>query len=140
MGMESDDDVNERGEAAIAVTPALQPNFQSTSVTKDQLNKFKELHKRRLQIKEGSKIQKSSKGKTGVAKNAHVKEADAKNSKDEDINVMLEDSGVSISKGNTNSVSLLQQEKVVTHVAPKKRQKLHWGLDTKERWERKANM
>ncbi|XP_042500353.1 uncharacterized protein LOC122078440 [Macadamia integrifolia] len=140
MGMESDDEVNERREAAIATTSALQPNFQSTSVTKDQLNKFKELHKRRLQIKAKSKIQKSSKGNISVAKKSHVNEEDAKNIKDEDINVMLEDSGISISKGNTNIISALQQEKVVSHLAPKKRQKLHWGLDTKERWERKANM
>ncbi|KAJ4960768.1 hypothetical protein NE237_020678 [Protea cynaroides] len=137
MGMESDDDLSERREAAIAATPALQPNFLSASVSKDQLHKFKELHKRRLQIKSKSKTEKRN---TSVAKKAHVKETDVKNSKDEDTNVTLDGSGNSISKDNTNSISSLQQEKVVTHVAPKKRQKLHWGLDTKERWERKANM
>ncbi|KAL7232031.1 hypothetical protein ACSBR2_010116 [Camellia fascicularis] len=43
--------------------------------------------------------------------------------------------------GNTTKDTFSQQqENVAVHIGTKKRQKLHWGLDTKERWERKANM
>ncbi|KAF4363284.1 hypothetical protein F8388_001825 [Cannabis sativa] len=40
---------------------------------------------------------------------------------------------------NENSSSF-QQESGAAYLVPKHHQKLHWGLDTKERWERKANM
>ncbi|KAJ0464016.1 hypothetical protein HanHA300_Chr14g0522241 [Helianthus annuus] len=44
-------------------------------------------------------------------------------------------------KDNSSSISLdNHQENVPAQMASKKPQKLHWGLDTKERWERKSNM
>ncbi|XP_028125505.1 uncharacterized protein LOC114322402 isoform X4 [Camellia sinensis] len=45
-----------------------------------------------------------------------------------------------ISGNTTKDTFSQQQENVAVHIGTKKRQKLHWGLDTKERWERKANM
>ncbi|XP_050937950.1 uncharacterized protein LOC103485441 isoform X2 [Cucumis melo] len=36
--------------------------------------------------------------------------------------------------------SLVQDDKTKTTLSSKKLHKLHWGLDTKEPWERKANM
>ncbi|XP_010265069.1 PREDICTED: uncharacterized protein LOC104602906 [Nelumbo nucifera] len=136
--MEAEEE-EERREAAIAVTPALQPNFQSASVTKEQLDKFKELHRRRLQIKARSKFHNNSKGHSSGAAKAYEQELDSKDSRDEDIAITLEDSSVSMSEGNKN-ISSLKKGKVEASSTPKKRQKLHWGLDTKERWERKANM
>ncbi|XP_057491566.1 uncharacterized protein LOC130777294 [Actinidia eriantha] len=52
-----------------------------------------------------------------------------------------DDSDVSILKGKTVKPTFsVENENVAVRVGAKKCQKLHWGLDTKERWERKANM
>ncbi|KAF8390106.1 hypothetical protein HHK36_024628 [Tetracentron sinense] len=132
---------DERREAAIAAASVLQPNFKSGSVRRDQLNKFKELHRRRLQIKSNSKIQKNSKANASGAGKAHGEKLGAKASKVKDTSVMIDDSSVSTSKGNnTKDISSLQQDKASASLVSKKHPKLHWGLDTKERWERKANM
>ncbi|KAG1347082.1 putative protein FAM204A [Cocos nucifera] len=62
-----------------------------------------------------------------------LEEVDIKDGKDVSASGVTEDSNISKLKENTCLV-----EK--TNPDPKKRRKLHWGLDTKERWERKANM
>ncbi|KAJ6735012.1 PROTEIN FAM204A [Salix purpurea] len=100
-------------------------------VTQDQLSKLQELHKRRLQIK--SKIHKKSKDGTG--------KSHGKDLKSKDTGTGTEDSGVLDLKtlGDNANIST-PQGNASAHHSEKKRQKLHWGLDTKERWERKANM
>nr|ABD96920.1 hypothetical protein [Tarenaya spinosa] len=52
----------DRKESILASTPSLQPNFKRSSVTHQQILKLQELHKRRMQIKAKSKIQKKGKG------------------------------------------------------------------------------
>ncbi|XP_021801448.1 uncharacterized protein LOC110745635 [Prunus avium] len=137
MGKEPDKE-DERKEAAIASTPCLQPNYKPRRITQDQLSKFQELHRRRLQIKSTSKIEKKPKGGTGKS---HSKGLNAKHSANQDSIVPIENSTNFNSESHQKeSSSFVQQEGIATCHAPQKRQKLHWGLDTKERWERKANM
>ncbi|KAJ9173048.1 hypothetical protein P3X46_016224 [Hevea brasiliensis] len=127
---------DERREAAIASTPSLQPGFKPTRVSQDQVFKLQELHKRRLKIK--SKLQKKSEDGRGTSRSygKYFKHGD-----DEDTCGIIEDSSVSNFTKQHNSVNCsAQQDNSAIHQAPKKRQKLYWGLDTKERWERKANM
>ncbi|KAK9272747.1 hypothetical protein L1049_003124 [Liquidambar formosana] len=139
MGIEEEEEEEvDRREAAIASTPSLQPNFKPVGVTHDQLTKFQELHRRRLQIKSRSKPQKKLKDKTGKS---HGKDPNAKDCTDENPSKMIEDSSFPISKCDNNKDKLSpQQDNGASHLASTKRQKLYWGLDTKERWERKANM
>ncbi|KAF8053771.1 hypothetical protein N665_1375s0009 [Sinapis alba] len=118
-GIEREAEEN-RKEALLASTQSLQPNFNRTNVTQKQISKLQELHKRRMKMKANSKIQKKTKGK----QQSRAVE-DGESSK--------------ILKESTSSTTLEQQPVVVT-AAPMKPQKLYWGLDTKERWERKANM
>ncbi|PRQ39228.1 hypothetical protein RchiOBHm_Chr4g0422841 [Rosa chinensis] len=132
MGKEVDKE-EERKEAAIASTAVLQPNFKPRGITQDQLSKFQELHRKRLQIKSKSKFEKKPKAGTGKS---HRKNHNPRDSTNEDSSVSVEDSAVPNSESHDNGSSSLPQQED----APKKRQKLHWGLDTKERWERKANM
>ncbi|XP_034706200.1 uncharacterized protein LOC117929879 [Vitis riparia] len=132
---------DERREAAIASTPSLQSDFKPVGVTNLQLSKFQELHKRRLQIKEGSKYQKKSKDWAGKSYGKESKYLKVKDCTEENASITIEESSVSTSKSNNvKDKPSLQQGDIATHLASKKRQKLHWGLDTKERWERKANM
>ncbi|KAI3794196.1 hypothetical protein L1987_36825 [Smallanthus sonchifolius] len=120
---------DERREAAIASVSCLNPKFTSSSaVSQARLSKFQELHKRRLQIKEKSKIKNKSKGRSTRSNKLEQKDNHAKTTED-----------------NSNLVSLdthqdVVPKDVVAQKASKKPQKLHWGLDTKERWERKSNM
>lgn len=133
-----EEEEDERREAAIASTPCLQPNFKPAGVSKAQLAKFQELHKRRLQIKERSKTKKKSKGSVGRTNRSQGKGLDECGS--ENSSRTVEDSSVLIpSSSNIGDISS-QQDNVAAEMATKKRQKLHWGLDTKERWERKSNM
>lgn len=75
------------------------------------------------------------KPKAGTGK-SHRKHQNAMDSTNQDSSITVENSAVSNSESHNNgSSSFVEQED-----APKRRQKLHWGLDTKERWERKANM
>uniref|UniRef100_A0A5B7BWL7 Uncharacterized protein n=1 Tax=Davidia involucrata TaxID=16924 RepID=A0A5B7BWL7_DAVIN len=137
--MEEED---ERREAAIASASSLQPNFKPFGITKPQLAKFQELHRRRLQIKARSNFKSKSKGISDKASKSNTEYLNTKDCTDENLSKTIkEDSSVSISKGNDISdIPSLQHDNVAAQVASKKRQKLHWGLDTKERWERKANM
>ncbi|XP_044468153.1 uncharacterized protein LOC123197809 isoform X4 [Mangifera indica] len=79
---------------------------------------LQELHRRRLQVKSKSKFHKKSKVST----------------------TSTEYSSVANLKSDGNNNSSVHQDTVPAESATKKRQKLFWGLDTKERWERKANM
>ncbi|CAL5367313.1 unnamed protein product [Camellia sinensis] len=141
-----DEEEDERREAAIATRASLQPNFKPDGVSQSQLSKFQELHRRRLQIKAKSKIKKKAKGEilvgiSGENSKSRVKNLDANDVTEEISSKEIDHSSVSILKGNTTKdIFSQQQENVAVHIGTKKRQKLHWGLDTKERWERKANM
>ncbi|KAL0728013.1 hypothetical protein Bca4012_024106 [Brassica carinata] len=110
-----------RKEALLASTQSLQPNFNRSNVTQKQISKLQELHKRRMKIKANSKILKKPKGKQ-----------QSRAVEDGESSKVLKES-------SSSSSTTLEQQTVVT-AAPMKPQKLYWGLDTKERWERKANM
>ncbi|XP_077253258.1 uncharacterized protein LOC143892493 isoform X2 [Tasmannia lanceolata] len=128
---------DEMREAAMAASPALQPDFQSPKITQDQLDKLKELRRRRLQIKAKPNIQKTTKGNKRRAGKAPEKELSIRESQDDYSAVVVEDSAASPA---TKKDSLMGLDEVEPPSTLKRRQKLHWGLDTKERWERKANM
>ncbi|KAI8541882.1 hypothetical protein RHMOL_Rhmol08G0095400 [Rhododendron molle] len=137
--MEEDSD-DERREAAIASTPPLQPNFNPSGITHAQLTKFQELHRRRLQIKARSKIRNKAKGMPDKTSKSRFKNPDAKVT-EEISSKEIDDSSASVLNGSAMKNTLsLPKETATVLVGAKKRQKLHWGLDTKERWERKANM
>ncbi|CAN7037848.1 hypothetical protein IGI04_004870 [Brassica rapa subsp. trilocularis] len=110
-----------RKEALLASTQSLQPNFNRSNVSQKQISKLQDLHKRRMKIKANSK-----KPKAKLSMKSRSVE-DGESSK------VLKESTTS------SSSTTLEQQTVVT-AAPMKPQKLYWGLDTKERWERKANM
>ncbi|CAK9149853.1 unnamed protein product [Ilex paraguariensis] len=139
--MEEED---ERREAAIASAPSLQPNFKPDGgggVTKHQISKFQELHRRRLQIKEKTTNKKKSKGIVDRTSKSHGMAINAKDCTDENTSKTIEDSTILISKScDIKDICARQQDVVAASIASRKRQKLHWGLDTKERWERKSNM
>ncbi|XP_057737830.1 uncharacterized protein LOC130955070 isoform X2 [Arachis stenosperma] len=102
---------------------------------------IQELHKKRLQLKSKSKFKTKLKDDAKTSQgNDHSR---SQKSGTEDLQVDVKESSCPLkcdafatrkndkdSKDNSNT-SLVS--------APKK-QKLHWGLDTKERWERKSNM
>ncbi|KAK1363618.1 Plastid hexose transporter [Heracleum sosnowskyi] len=122
-----------RREAAIASTPSLRPDFKpnNTKITQSQLAKFQELHRRRLQLKSKPKTKKKSKGSFNLGK-GHVVEESADD--------YIEHSCVSISIDSNLKNNSPQQQEIPKEPAIQKHRKLHWGLDTKERWERKSNM
>ncbi|GAV85549.1 hypothetical protein CFOL_v3_28985 [Cephalotus follicularis] len=138
MNMDAEEEDNRR-EVAIASNPFLQPNFKPTGgVTQQQLSKLQELHRRRLQIKSTSKVHKKFKDGAG---NSHGRDLNAKDCEETDLSAKDGDSTVpNWNSLNDSTNSTIQPDNVTVQLAPKKRQKLHWGLDTKERWERKANM
>ncbi|URE32821.1 PP2Cc [Musa troglodytarum] len=101
-----------RREAALACTPLFQPNFRPSKATQAQLDKLKELHKKRLQLKEKAEETrlKGSSQRRGKICEEHT---DVKNSTNSSAS----------SADGSSSVSTLEQR-----------------LDAKERWERKANI
>lgn len=127
---DADADADQRREVAMASSAALRADFKpKKGPTEAQISKFQELHKRRLQIKAKSKVNKRSKGSNlGKHKSEKIIEA-CKSSDGQDL--------VSESvQESTNSDSQTGQDSA----GSKRRQKLYWGLDVKERWERKSNM
>ncbi|XP_073002761.1 uncharacterized protein [Typha latifolia] len=126
MGEEEEDDT--RREAALAATPLLDPSFKPSKLSQSQLDKFKELHKKRLQIKVKAKDKEKTKGKARGCKDLGIEDNEVVSTTS-----TLKDTKKSILK----EVTGLERE---IPLPSKKKQKLHWGLDAKERWERKANM
>ncbi|KAK8937676.1 hypothetical protein KSP40_PGU012381 [Platanthera guangdongensis] len=118
-------------EAALSASPILQPDFKFSKVTQAQLDKFRELHNRRLHLKGKSKGRpKVSLGKTSQV----VKTCTVVNEDDGKIKVTtnnIEASNILAANGKDNELGTLGM---------RKKKKLHWGLEAKERWERKANM
>ncbi|XP_055803619.1 LOW QUALITY PROTEIN: uncharacterized protein LOC129872725 [Solanum dulcamara] len=134
--MEEDDG---RREAAIASAPSLQPNFTTKNgVNPAQISKFQELHRRRLKTKTKSKVKDKSKGTLVESEMYNGKDVNAKCKEiiDEKLIKTAKDPRITLSIGSTTDLSSSQEDNTLS----KKRQKLHWGLDTKERWERKSNM
>ncbi|XP_020105406.1 protein FAM204A [Ananas comosus] len=137
MGAEEGDD-DARREAALAATRLLDPNFKPSKLTQSQLDKFKELHRKRLQIKEKGKRKEKPKDKgkpNGTAKTSmRVRNnLDIKDTADVSTASAMKDSEYSNSKEEAGSDE-------ATLTPSKRKRKLHWGLDAKERWERKSNM
>ncbi|CAK9326141.1 unnamed protein product [Citrullus colocynthis] len=128
--MEDGEEDESRG-LANASAPSLQPNIKPKRVTNEQLSKFQELHRRRLQIKSRSKIRKNTKDATRKSQIKHLSTSDEVNEAEHFSN-----SEVGFGEKSTH----VQQDKTKTTLPSKKLHKLHWGLDTKEPWERKANM
>ncbi|KAH6784637.1 hypothetical protein C2S52_009596 [Perilla frutescens var. hirtella] len=140
MERESHEEADDRRETVIASAASLRPNFKpKTGITESQLSKFQELHRRRLQIKAKSKIHKRDKGANGKGK-SHKMAIEIQECTDQDPSKPTQDS-TSASKPESRVGSLLSEaDNVTRNAAVKTRQKLYWGLDTKERWERKSNM
>ncbi|KAL2335257.1 hypothetical protein Fmac_016470 [Flemingia macrophylla] len=124
-------------EAAIASTPCLQPNFNRKGVSQVQLSKFRELHKRRLQLKSKSKFK--TKSKDGINKKSQGGSLSSQNSGTQSLEVdQKEPSFLNDCEGFGSSNE--DTKDGVPVFSASKKQKLHWGLDAKERWERKSNM
>ncbi|WCJ25354.1 hypothetical protein M5689_007243 [Euphorbia peplus] len=130
---EGEGDEDERRESAIASTQPLLPGFKGTRISGDQLSKLHELHRRRLKIK--SKIHKKLKDGNGKPYYKDLKHDYGKTSVSK-----TEDSKEDLKKSQGNSSLSAQESNEAALDLPKQRKKLHWGLDTRERWERKANM
>ncbi|CAI9110630.1 OLC1v1010689C1 [Oldenlandia corymbosa var. corymbosa] len=126
--MEEGDDA--RREAAIAASECLQPNFvpKSKQITSAHLSKLRELHRRRLQIKSKSQTKKKVKG-NGKS-----------NEKSVNVGRLATSSDPDNSSVSGSCSSLKGESPSIPPASTPKRMKLHWGLDTKERWEMKANM
>ncbi|KAK6255739.1 hypothetical protein SCA6_017044 [Theobroma cacao] len=123
---EEEEEEDNRREAAIASTLSLQPNFKPVGVSHQQLSKFRELHRRRLQLKAKSKIHKKPKDQT---KKFHAEDLNTIDSQEADSNTKVEDSSVPNLKSHSEDDNpFAQQDNVVVQDAPKKRQKLHWGV------------
>ncbi|GER31509.1 hypothetical protein STAS_07513 [Striga asiatica] len=134
MERENDEKAIESGESAIASSSSFKPK---SGITESQLAKFQELQKRRLKIKAKSKTHENDKG-DGKGK-PHKKVVEARECK-EPCKPAWDYAIVSNSEGKTVDVSPEEGSKSAGNSTMKKRQKLYWGLDVKERWERKSNM
>ncbi|MQL74353.1 hypothetical protein Taro_006708 [Colocasia esculenta] len=99
-GTEEEDDA--RREDALAAAPLLQSGFKSSKVSQSQLDKFRELHNRRLQIKEGSKDRRKSRGNANGNAKGQKKEVDVKVCKEKDTTALPEDSNIPMAKGKSH--------------------------------------
>uniref|UniRef100_A0A0D9V4B7 Uncharacterized protein n=1 Tax=Leersia perrieri TaxID=77586 RepID=A0A0D9V4B7_9ORYZ len=70
-------------EDALAASKLFDPDFKPSKISQDRLDKFKELHKKRLQIKEKSKCKEKSRGRT--KKNTKVTSDCSISGKDESV-------------------------------------------------------
>ncbi|PAN29071.1 hypothetical protein PAHAL_5G200200 [Panicum hallii] len=125
------DDEAKRKEEALASSRLLDPGFKPSKLSQDRLDKFKELHKKRLQITEKPKHKRKPKGTTG--RNTKVNNDYKFPDKDESADSSPRD------VHHSSSVTVIQQDPA-SALSSRNKRKLHWGLDIKERWERKANM
>nr|CAD1823412.1 unnamed protein product [Ananas comosus var. bracteatus] len=127
-----------RGGSRLGRHPPPRPQLQTFQTHPIQLDKFKELHRKRLQIKEkGKRKEKSNdKGKPNGTANTSMRVSnnlDIKDTADVSTASTMKDSEYSNSKEEAG----LDE---ATLTPSKRKRKLHWGLDAKERWERKSNM
>ncbi|KAL7141682.1 hypothetical protein ABFS83_08G070300 [Erythranthe nasuta] len=142
MERETEQEADERREAAIASSVSLRPNFKPKSgLTQSQLSKFQELHKRRLQIKAKSKVHKRDKVLGDGRSKSHKTAIGIHHCIDQQTSQpVVESTSVQIQESRLVNISSVEEDNVAKDSAANRRQKLHWGLDTKERWERKSNM
>ncbi|KAL5226448.1 hypothetical protein ABZP36_014713 [Zizania latifolia] len=126
-------DEAKRKEDALASSRLLYPDFKPSKLSQDRLDKFKELHKKRLQIKEKSKCKGKSRGST--EKNTKVTSDSSVTVTDKDESV----GNVGINAQHTASTAGTQVD-LEASLPLRNKRKLRWGLDVKQRWERKANM
>ncbi|CAO2183210.1 unnamed protein product [Urochloa humidicola] len=120
-----------RKEEALASSRLLDPGFKPSKLSQDRLDKFKELHKKRLQMTEKPKYKRKPKGTTG--RSAKVNMDYKFTDKDECADSSPRDAH------DTSSATGIQEDPA-SALSSRNKKKLHWGLDVKERWERKANM
>ncbi|KAG2384329.1 hypothetical protein LR48_Vigan10g204200 [Vigna angularis] len=113
-----------RREAAIASTPCLRPNFKPKGVTQHQLEKFRELHKRRLQVKSKSKFK--IKSKDGPNKKSHGDDLCSQDSVAQGSKVDPKESGYWNDCEGIDSRNEEAKDDMPVISAPNKR-KLHWG-------------
>ncbi|XP_074590041.1 uncharacterized protein LOC141845950, partial [Curcuma longa] len=118
-----------RRETALASTLLFQPNFKPSKVTQAQLDKLKELHRKRLKLKEKAKGNPRSEEIAQRSVSTCVEDSDFK---------YTTSPAACNSEGSSKINACLDQN--APCLIPNKRRKLRWGLDAKERWERKANM
>ncbi|KAL3813261.1 hypothetical protein ACJIZ3_014529 [Penstemon smallii] len=136
MERERGDEADRMREAAIASSASLRPNFKpENGISDSQLSKFQELHKRRLQIKAKSKVNKNSKG-LGYGKGKSYRKAIEAIECTHEESIQIVGDSLTVPVSQPKGVVDIEQD----NKAAKNRHKLHWGLDTKERWERKSNM
>ncbi|KAL9255263.1 hypothetical protein AKJ16_DCAP06156 [Drosera capensis] len=121
---------DERSEPSIASTPYLEhANPKPHGVTQAQLSKFQELHRRRLQMK--SKFKHKKKAKDGKV----LKLQEKSHNETDNIDVKADKLDASSTAKDNSASFQIGIDQILN-----RRPKLHWGLDAKERWERKANM
>lgn len=125
------DDEGSGKEEALASSRLLDPGFKPSKLSQDRLDKFKELHKKRLQIKEKQKYKGKSRGST--ERNTKVANDFKLTSKDTSVD------NTTVDVQHTASTTEIQVD-LAPSLPLRNKRKLHWGLDVKERWERKANM
>ncbi|XP_012855952.1 PREDICTED: uncharacterized protein LOC105975316 [Erythranthe guttata] len=127
MERETEQEADERREAAIASSVSLRPNFKpKTGLTESQLSKFQELHKRRLQIKAKSKVHKRDKG-DGRSK-SHKKAIGIHHCIDQETSQpAVESTSVQIQESRLVNISSVEEDSVAKDSAANRRQKLHWG-------------
>ncbi|XP_022894634.1 uncharacterized protein LOC111408986 [Olea europaea var. sylvestris] len=139
--MERGEDDDERREASIASAASSMSNFKLKSgLTPSQLSKFQELHRRRLQIKARSKIKKKPKGLVDSVGKSCGNDINGKECTDGNPSKSISNTSFPSPENSLGHTSSLEQGRGAANKASKERQKLHWGLDAKERWERKSNM
>ncbi|CAL4948083.1 unnamed protein product [Urochloa decumbens] len=124
------DDEAKRKEEALASSRLLDPGFKPSKLSQDRLDKFKELHKKRLQMTEKPKYKRKPKGIAGRSTKVNT-----------DCKFTDKDEGADSSPRDIHNMSVTEiQEDPASALSSRNKRKLHWGLDIKERWERKANM
>ncbi|KAL6614708.1 hypothetical protein ACP70R_036978 [Stipagrostis hirtigluma subsp. patula] len=103
-------DEAKRKEEALTSSRLLDPGFKPSKLSQDKLDKFKELHKKRLQIMEKPKYKRKSKGSTGrSAKVTHdSKFTDEDDSADNNPTYVHHTSSATEIQGNLAAPSNLQ--------------------------------
>ncbi|WJX70846.1 hypothetical protein P8452_54909 [Trifolium repens] len=123
--MEKEEEEEDRKrEAAISSSPCLQPNFNPKAVTQDQLSKFRLIFVLKSKSKFKTKPKDESKKKKAQGNDVYSKNGGAQGLKND----------------NKEQSLYSKNEESRGGVSASKKPKLHWGLDTKERWERKSNV
>ncbi|KAJ4750257.1 hypothetical protein LUZ62_084662 [Rhynchospora pubera] len=125
----SEEERKREASASQATVPATYPK---PKVTQSQIEKFKELNQKLLEIKEKTDRKIKPKGISSTRKRPCL-ELESKVNKDSPISVKF-------TEPEKSQLSIPAELEGPAPVPQKYRRKLHWGLDTKERWERKSNM